>query len=144
MADLLSHGVSGLLAFQRALDTTSHNIANVTTDGYSRQRVDSARVRRKPSGGGWIGRASNVRPCAASTTTSSPRRPARPPAASSTSTPTLRKPSALNNLFGDSANGLTASLQRFVDAIQSVANTPASIPARQVLLERGAMRWPSA
>ena len=38
MADLLSTGVSGLLAFQRALDTTSHNISNVNTDGYSRQR----------------------------------------------------------------------------------------------------------
>ena len=40
MADFLSNGVSGLLAFKRALDTTAHNIANVGTPGYSRQRVD--------------------------------------------------------------------------------------------------------
>ncbi len=45
MSDLLSNGVSGLLAFQRALDTTAHNIANVGTEGYSRQRVEfGARV----------------------------------------------------------------------------------------------------
>ena len=30
---------SGLLAFQRALSTTGHNIANVNTPGDSRQRV---------------------------------------------------------------------------------------------------------
>ncbi|MGB1580818.1 MAG: flagellar basal body protein, partial [Nevskiales bacterium] len=40
MGDMLSTGVSALLAYKRALDTTGHNIANVNTDGYSRQRVD--------------------------------------------------------------------------------------------------------
>lgn len=33
-------GVSGLLAFQRSLDVTAHNISNVATDGYSRQRAE--------------------------------------------------------------------------------------------------------
>ena len=55
MADVLSTGLSSLRALQRALDTTSHNIANVSTDGYTRQRVDSRRVRPEMSGGGWIG-----------------------------------------------------------------------------------------
>ena len=40
----------------------------------------------------------------------------------------------LNNMFGDSSTGLSASLQNFVNAFQSVANSPASTPARQVLL----------
>lgn len=31
---------SALLVFQRALATTSHNIANVHTEGYSRQMVN--------------------------------------------------------------------------------------------------------
>ncbi len=39
MPDMLNTAVSGLLSFQRALGTVSHNIANVNTDGYSRQRV---------------------------------------------------------------------------------------------------------
>ena len=39
MSDLLGTGSSALLAFQRAIGTTSHNIANVGTEGYSRQRV---------------------------------------------------------------------------------------------------------
>jgi len=39
-SSLLSTAVSGLLAFQRSLETTSHNIANVGTEGYSRQRAN--------------------------------------------------------------------------------------------------------
>ena len=39
---LLGIGSSGLLAFQRSLDTIGHNIANVSTEGYSRQSVDLA------------------------------------------------------------------------------------------------------
>ena len=37
---VLNVAVSGLLAANRALTTISHNISNVNTDGYSRQRVD--------------------------------------------------------------------------------------------------------
>ena len=40
MADMLGTGLSSLRALQRALDTTAHNIANVNTAGYTRQRVD--------------------------------------------------------------------------------------------------------
>ena len=36
----LSVGLSGLLAHRRALDVAGHNLANVNTPGYSRQRVD--------------------------------------------------------------------------------------------------------
>ena len=39
MTGMLSSGTSALLAFQRALGTVSHNVANATTPGYSRQRV---------------------------------------------------------------------------------------------------------
>lgn len=42
MSDLLNIGSNALLAFQRALDTTGQNIANVNTEGYSRQRVELA------------------------------------------------------------------------------------------------------
>ena len=60
MADLLSTGVSGLLAFQRALDTTSHNISNVSTDGYSRQRVLIGTRPALAYGNGWVGQGANV------------------------------------------------------------------------------------
>ena len=40
MPSILGNGTSALLAFQRALNTTSHNIANATVEGYTRQRVE--------------------------------------------------------------------------------------------------------
>ena len=38
--DVLKIASTGLKSFSTALETTSHNIANAQTDGYSRQRVD--------------------------------------------------------------------------------------------------------
>ena len=40
MSDLFSTSVSGLLAFQRALDVTSNNISNVATPGYSEENAN--------------------------------------------------------------------------------------------------------
>src|SRR5690606_40438288 len=55
MADLLNTSISGLLAFQRALDTTSHNITNANTPGYSRQITEFMTRQAHPSGAGWVG-----------------------------------------------------------------------------------------
>ncbi|AHF02332.1 hypothetical protein THIAE_07380 [Thiomicrospira aerophila AL3] len=40
MADMLTIATSATTAFNRALQVTSHNIANVNTEGYNRQRVE--------------------------------------------------------------------------------------------------------
>ena len=60
MADMLSTGVSGLLAFQRSLDTTSHNIANASTAGYSRQNAELIARPADAFGNGWIGNGVDV------------------------------------------------------------------------------------
>jgi flagellar hook-associated protein 1 FlgK len=134
MADLLSTGVSGLLAFQRALDTTSHNISNVSTDGYSRQRVEIGTRPAQAYGNGYVGQGANVNTTrrvyddyiAAQSRSSSSNLEHLDVYASNAE--------RLNNMFGDSANGLSPTLQKFVNAFQSVANSPTSVPARQVLL----------
>jgi flagellar hook-associated protein 1 FlgK len=134
MADLLRTGLSGLKAFQRALDTTSHNIANVNTVGYSRQRVEVGTRPADPYGNGWVGNGSSVQTIrrvydeyvAQQTRTTSSGLERMDVFASNAE--------RVNNMFGDSEAGLTASLQKFTNAFQGVANAPASIPARQVLL----------
>jgi flagellar hook-associated protein 1 FlgK len=60
MADMLSTSVSGLLAFQRALDTTSHNISNSGTVGYSRQLTELMTRGAQQSGNGWVGNGVEV------------------------------------------------------------------------------------
>jgi flagellar hook-associated protein 1 FlgK len=42
MTDLLNVGARSLVNIQQLLGTTGHNIANVNTEGYSRQTVNVA------------------------------------------------------------------------------------------------------
>ncbi|MDP6167040.1 MAG: flagellar basal body protein, partial [Gammaproteobacteria bacterium] len=59
MADLLSTGISGVRTYQRALATVGNNIANVDTDGYSRQRLEI--VENSSSGSGVLNIGSGAR-----------------------------------------------------------------------------------
>lgn len=60
MGDMLSTGSSALLAFQRALGTVGHNVANATTPGYSRQRVELAARPGEAVGRGYVGSGVDV------------------------------------------------------------------------------------
>ncbi|WP_245849825.1 flagellar hook-associated protein FlgK [Oceanimonas doudoroffii] len=58
--DMYQTGVSGLLAAQAQLATTGHNIANVNTEGYSRQRAEQATTMHMFSGGNFYGTGTRV------------------------------------------------------------------------------------
>lgn len=134
MADLLSTGLSGLLAFRRALDVSSHNVANVATEGYSRQRVDLATRDAQPYGNGWVGNGVAV----TTVRRSYDEFLATQARSSSSSLERLDLfadlATKIDNLFADSRTGLSASLQSFVNAVQGVASSPGNAAARQVLL----------
>ncbi|WDV46121.1 flagellar hook-associated protein FlgK [Clostridiaceae bacterium M8S5] len=56
-----STGVSGLLASQRSLYTTNHNLANIQTDGYSRQKgTQNAQSALYLKGLGYVGTGTTV------------------------------------------------------------------------------------
>ncbi len=134
MPDVMSSGLSALLAFQRALETTSHNIANANTPGYVRQRAEFVARQPQQNGNGWVGSGVDV-----STVTRQYDRflVAQTRTASSTASgfdAYASLASRVNNLFSDSNTGLGASLQRLDAALQGVATEPTSIAARQVLL----------
>ncbi len=58
--DLYQTGVSGLLAAQQQLATTSHNIANVNTEGYSRQRAEQDARLGQTLGGNYFGTGTSI------------------------------------------------------------------------------------
>jgi len=136
MADFLNTGVSGLLAFRRALDVTSHNIANVATEGYSRQRVSMTTGPAQQMGNGYIGSGVRI----ASTTRTYDDFLAQSVRSSSSSFQGLDAYAELtgrvDNLLADSDSGLSAQLQKFTSAVQEVATSPTSTAARQVLLSQ--------
>lgn len=136
MADLLSTSISGLMAFQRALDTTSHNITNANTPGYSRQVAEFMTRNPQQAGNGWLGNGVDVTTVkrayddflAGQSRTSS---------SSYHQFDTYATQAArVSNLLGNTTTGLTSSLQSFINAFQAVADTPTSTPARQTLLSQ--------
>jgi len=136
MPDMLGTGLSGLRAMQRALDTTAHNIANVSTEGYSRQRVDFATRTPQSFGGNWVGSGVDAQAVRrvydsylSQQTRTSGGNLARLEAFST-------QAARLDDMLGDTTNGIGTSLQSFTDALNEVSSTPSSVPARQVLLSQ--------
>jgi len=132
---LLSTGTSALIAFQRALSTTGHNIANAKTDGYSRQRVSFATQASSRYSFGQIGNG---------TTIASIRRVADQLATSnllesSGELARLKQLSALSgridSLFSDKATNVAGLWSNFFDAANALAANAASTPERQQFLD---------
>ena len=137
MADLLSTSVSGLLAFQQALDVTSNNISNSATPGYS---VETANLVEQPGqftgsgfSGGGVAVQSTTRAYSAQLT-----QQVRSSQSSYSSFNTLAtQAQQIDNMLSDSTTGLSTSLQNFVNSLQTVSTSPSSTPARQALLSQG-------
>lgn len=136
MPDLLSISVSGLVAFQRALATTSHNIANAATAGYVRQRTEFAAREPEGLGSGFVGRGVDV---------TTVRRLLNEFSASqlrfANSDLGRMQASAdlavrVDTLLGAAGSDITAAMEQFFSAVQDVATNPASTAARQVMLAR--------
>jgi flagellar hook-associated protein 1 FlgK len=134
MADLFGIGLSALLAQQRALATTSNNVANASTPGYSRQRTELSERPTQQLGNDFVGTGvaaglnrritddlmlEQVR----TASTGSKRADALADLATT-----------LDNLLGSDNTGLNATLQSFTNALHDVANDPSSLAARQSLL----------
>ena len=135
MGDMMSTGLSGLLAFRRALDTTGHNIANANTDGYSRQRVEFGTREATQLGSGYLGNGVKVLTVRRSVDEFLTMQARSSASGLERLQAFASQAERINNLFSDGANGLAASMQRFANAIEGAASNPSSLAARQVLLE---------
>lgn len=134
MGDMLSTAVSGLLAFQTALDTTSNNISNVDTPGYNDEITNFATTPATPAANGWIGNGVTV----TGVTNSYNQFLAAQTNSATSGYNQLNTLSGLasdiNNMFADSSTGLSATLQSFSGAVQTMANSPSDTSARQAVL----------
>jgi flagellar hook-associated protein 1 len=136
MGDMLSNGLSGLLAFQSALDTISNNISNVNTPGYSGENVDLVSSPGQASSAGWIGNGVAV----SSVTRDYNQFLAEQTNGVTSSYNQLNTLSTLadniNNMLGSSSTGLSATLQSFSQSIQTLAASPSSTADRQAVINQ--------
>lgn len=133
-SDVLSVGVSGTLAAQRGMSTSSHNIANANTEGFSRQRVEVATRPAQNTGVGSLGTGVDI---------SSVKRIHNDFVASDMRTNAsitsgiqinYDYTSQIDNMLADPKAGLSPTLQSFFSSINNISNDPSSQSARQVLL----------
>jgi flagellar hook-associated protein 1 FlgK len=134
MADLLSTGVSALIAYRRALDTAGHNIANVNTPGYTRQRVELTSRLGGPSGDGYIGAGVDASTTRRITDGFIGQRIVADTSAFTRSEALEGIASTLDTWLSDPSTGLTQALGGFFEGLNTLAANPASSASRQSAL----------
>ncbi|KLJ02735.1 flagellar hook-associated protein FlgK [Luteimonas sp. FCS-9] len=134
MANVLTTGTSALIAFQRALSTVGHNVANIKTPGYSRQQVEFATGTPRDVGVGYIGsgtRISDIRRVADDLANArlidSGGELAR---LQQLSTLTGR----VDSLMSESATGIAGQWSNFFDAVSALSSNALASAERQSLL----------
>ena len=134
MSDSLSIGTSALSALQRAISTTGHNIANVNTEGYSKQSVVFGARPPQDIGVGYLGSGTQIesidRAFNQFLTADVQTRTASNSFFQLYSTTAGR----LDELLADPSTSLSEAMDQFFAAAEAVSNSPTSLPERQVML----------
>lgn len=131
---IMGTAISGLLAYQRALATTGHNIANASTEGYTRQRVEFSAQNPQRLGGHYIGQGvqiTDVRRIQNDLVDTQLRGALSNNSYGETLAGYAER---IDELLADDTTGLEPVLESYFNAVQDVASDPTSISARTVLL----------
>lgn len=134
---LLSIGVTGLIANQSAIATTGNNIANANTPGYSRQEAIFDTQPSQFRGGGFIGKGVEIDTIRRITDQFLTQQ-LRLDTASFNRLDTLaNQVGQLDLLIANESTGLSGAFDSFFSSLQAAADSPTSLPARQLVLAQG-------
>src|SRR5690606_23848721 len=134
MADLLNIGLSGLAANKTSLAVTGHNIVNVNTPGFSRQETIQATRTPQFSGAGYIGSGTTLTDVRRIYNEFLNTQVRSSTALNSDTMAYLSQINQLDSLLAGSNTGITPGLQKLFSALQTAAEDPANVPARQLAL----------
>lgn len=133
-ASLFSIGLTGLNAAQAGLSTTSHNISNAGTTGYSRQRIEQSTNPAMFTGAGFFGEGTKVDTVKRAYNSFLTNQVLAADTRFNEYDTFSTEISQIDNMLADPTVGLSPALQDFFGGIQEVAANPASVPARQSML----------
>ena len=134
MANVLSTGTGALIAFQRALATVSHNVANVATEGYSRQRVELSTRSPTDMGYGYVGNGVQVADVRRIADQLANTRLLESGGELARAQQLSGLASRVDSLFSDKATGLAGVWSNFFDATTGLTSNAASAAAREDVL----------
>lgn len=124
-ADLFSIAKSGVNASNQLLNTTGHNIANVNTEGFVRERTT---FESQVTGG--VGRSTTERVI----NVFAQNQLRRDTTLHSEFENYFNKTTVIDRLFSGDSNSIAASMSRFFDSVQTATDIPTSISGRQMVL----------
>lgn len=134
MSNIFNVGSSALNALQRAISTTGNNIANVNTEGYSRQEVEFRTRTPDSIGGHQFGTGveiSSIRRAYDQFLTADVQARTSSSAYFSLYATTAEQ---IDNLMADPKTSIASAMDQFFASMEAVANSPTSQPERQVML----------
>jgi flagellar hook-associated protein 1 FlgK len=133
MADLLSTGVSGLLASQVGLSTVGHNISNVNTAGYTRQTTTFNARTPEFSGGYYVGQGADAISVQRAYSQFLTQSVWSASSGQSRASQYANLTASVNNAVSGSAN-LQTALDGFFGSVSDVANAPIDTASRQAMI----------
>lgn len=136
MASIINTGISALHAFKRQMETTGHNIANVNTEGYSRQRVGLAARVPESVPQGYVGSGTEIASIRRVYDDYLADRVRAYASSHEAFTAYEARARQIDNVIADASTGLDGMLQQFFAGVNDVADDPMSMPARAVMLNR--------
>ncbi|WP_416560878.1 flagellar hook-associated protein FlgK [Limnohabitans sp. yimb22184] len=134
MSDLLSIGSSGVTAYQRALATVSNNIANVSTDGYTRQDVSLNANQPRLLGNSYMGTGARFDAAQRQYDAFVESNLRNSNSDLESQKPLLSYVNRLIDVMGDESIGLTTAMNRFFESSRDLASDPASVVSRSSFL----------
>lgn len=134
--DLYKTGVSGLQTAQQQLTTTGHNIANVNTDGYSRQRVDQVANPALREGGSYLGTGVSTDTVKRIFDQYAYREQVSTQSTYSHANKLSNKLSGLDQTIATGQQSISSSLSNVYDSLNSLTDTPNDNGVRDLVLSR--------
>ena len=133
---LLNTGLTGILSNQKALETTSNNITNANTPGYSRQRADFESNPSQVTGSGYIGQGVNVADIQRLNNEFVNTQLRSDTTLHSEQTALVENLNGMDDLLGNEKTGLNQALTQFFGTLQEAAESPASSSLREQALNQ--------
>jgi flagellar hook-associated protein 1 FlgK len=134
MSDLLSIGSSGVTAYQRALATVSNNIANVNTDGYTRQDVSLSSNQPRLLGNSYLGTGARFDAVQRQYDAFVESNLRNSNSDLESQKPLLSYVNRLIDVMGNESIGLTTAMNRFFESSRDLSSDPASVVTRSTFL----------
>ncbi len=137
MADMLSIGTAATNSFKRALDVTSQNVANVSTEGYSRQRAEIVSNTPNSVGLGFQGGGARVETIERIHAGYLQSQMASSQSLVERYDTQVQLANQVEGIIASNDQGIQEFLQRYFDSLQNLSDNPTSDTSRQMLIDEG-------